>query len=200
MSSSVVNTPTFSRTNMPGWYTRLIYSFNNGNDTAIDCTGDFFSEVDSDFVRGSVEFQRGYWDKSEGRILRMKGCFLYSGDGTQLNMQPRLYSNSGNVSATSNKDTYHTFANGSDRIDCPVFFEIELLCKKSNQFSWSGFYQYEWDGFNGGDPTNVQIAYVPIYNEDTLENVVTTTNDSYLKLEIGPNDIKPIFLTIEEIG
>ena len=198
MPAIVVNTPTFSRTNMPGWYTRLIYSYTNGDGTAIDSTSDFFNAVNPDLARGSVEFRRGYWDKSEGRILRMKGCFLYSGDAVQLDIQPEIWNGLTNVVAISN-NTYNMFADGANRTDCPVFFEIELLCKESNQFSWSGFYQYEWDGFNGGNPNNIEIAYVPIYNEDTL-TLITATNDSYLKLKIGPNDIKPIFLTIEEIG
>ena len=62
-----------------GWHTRMLYSFTAAeNGDSWSGEGEMFSAVaGSDFTKGNNQFPPGYWDMTQGRILRIKGMFYY---------------------------------------------------------------------------------------------------------------------------
>lgn len=200
MPAEIINTQTFNRSKNYGWYTRLLYSYVDADLAYIDASTNFFGAVNSDYARGTWQLPAGYWSKAEGRILRIQGCFLYSGDNTNLNITAIIKdSNGSQVYSAQNRNNDHQFATGENHSDVPVFFELELSHGYGQYFDWSGYYQYEFGNYNSsGD--NTAVVLVPIHGDGSSDTIDTDSYTSDIRLAIGPENIQPVYLTIEELG
>lgn len=202
MPASVANTPTFNRSVLPGWYSRLIYTHVYLDEGYTTVGGNYFTEINPDGAKGTYQFPAGYWQRAEGRILRIQGSFLYSGDASRLNFVVRIVDSGGftsGVESDTNHGNIHDFAAGTAREDVPVFFEIELSHGPTEYFNITGYYQYEYENYNGTGP-NINVVHVPIYIDNSVDSIDSTNNPTTLVLIIQNQAIKPIYLTIEELG
>jgi len=195
MAVYVTSSPTFVRDKVKGWSTRMIFSQTFGETLTI---GDFnyFTIVSSGNCKGSGVLPAGYW--SDGRILRIKGTFLYSGDNDFLNMSSSIEDNLGNrITAYQDDNNDHVFAEGGIQNNVPVNFEINIIHSYEFNFTVEGHYQYEYQSYNSGG-NNINVVHVPI--NPVAGNTVDITTTTTLGLKISPNTVNMVYVTVEELG
>jgi hypothetical protein len=214
-----LSTPTFNQSSKsgaqkPGWYSRLIYSYNyhdNKQPYALD--EDAFGQLASfapENQRGTYIFPAGYLDSINalGRRYRVKGSFLYdtkTNTNQALNFKVGVTGTAGTPFVRNSDGNTHRFAGYNSVVDVPVTFEADIIIVAKESTSWyykvSGFYQYEWQDYaNGG--TNNKDVFVPIHQTDVFSSV-NPANQVKIFMIIGSSancNLIPIYFTIEEIG
>jgi hypothetical protein len=193
--AAITSSPTFNRDNIKGWYTRLIFSQTMMETIDIGGTN-YFEVVSTANCKGGGVLPPNYW--SEGRILRIKGTFLYSSaSAVRLNIRTGINDGSNQIYANQNNGNDHDFANGGTLDNVPVNFEINIIYSNANYFTVEGYYQYEYGSYSTGGP-NINVVHVPITPQSG--NVVDVNSETKIYLIIGPEAVNMIYLTIEELG
>lgn len=216
------STPTFSQSSKggaqkPGWYSRLIYSYNfHDNKQPWPLDDDAFGQIETNVPenrRGTYIFPVGYLNtiNAAGRRYRIKGSFLY---GTKTNIDQYLNFKVGLTSEAStnfvrnNDGNNHKFASFTAVTDVPVTFEADIIIVGATigtpdtwYYKVSGFYQYEWDSYASGGSNNKDV-FVPIHQSDVFSGPLTTQTIK-IYMTIGTPTtcaVIPVYFTIEEIG
>jgi len=194
MPSPLNSTPNFTKDDIQGWNTRLIFSQNLP--TNLDLTSyNYFDEVSPSLTRGTLgRFPRGYW--SEGRILRLKANLTY-GNALELNIDTEISDGTNGLRCRSDDGNIHEFAGGNQPSGVPVNLEITYVKGPGSEFSMSGFYQYEWGSYQSGG-ANSKVIYVPMnYVNDVVIDFAQTTG---IGLVIGNGNVTVNWMTLEELG
>jgi hypothetical protein len=193
--AAINSAPTFNRDSVKGWYTRLIFS-QTMMETIDISSSNYFNVVSAANCKGSGVLPANYW--SEGRILRIKGTFLYSSVApVKLNIRTGIDDGTNQTYADQDNGLDHDFANGEAHDNVPVNFEINIIYSNSNYFTVEGHYQYEYGSYVAGGP-NIDVVHVPITPQSG--NVVDVTSTTNIHLVIGTETVNMIYLTIEELG
>jgi len=218
----ISSTPTFSQssksgTQKPGWYSRLIYSYNFHDDKQpFSLDDDAFGKLENNVPenrRGTYIFPAGYLNtiNAAGRRYRIKGSFLYgtiSNTNQYLNFRVGLTSPTSTEFVRNNDYNNHKFASSNAKTDVPVTFEADIIivgAEGSPTPTWyykvSGFYQYEWDSYVTGGSNNKDV-FVPIHQSDVFSGPLTTqTIKIYMAIGTPTTcELIPVYFTIEEIG
>jgi hypothetical protein len=214
-----LSTPTFNQSSKsgaqkPGWYSRLIYSYNfHNNKQPYALDDDSFGQIEYNAPenrRGSYVFPAGYLDSINafGRRYRVKGSFLYNTKGNigqALNFKVGLTGTAGTPFIRNSDGNTHRFAGYNSVDDVPVTFEADIMIVAKESTSWyykvSGFYQYEWQEYASGG-SNLKDVFVPIHQTDVFSSV-NPANQVKIFMIIGSSgncNLIPIYFTIEEIG
>jgi hypothetical protein len=197
-----------------GWHTRMLYSF-TAPDAGISWNGasDMFSAVaDFPWTKGDNQFPPGYWDRTQGRILRIKGMFYYDTNTTDdiLNVELTFQKAGGGSYISAGQNNYsdnHYFAAETARNMVPVFFEFNLMYRSSDNnpygyFQWAGYYQYEYNSYNS-EGYGSSTVFVPVYNstyQSYTDNIHSNATEILLTVNGSSGDVYPQILTIEELG
>lgn len=136
-----------------------------------------------------------YWH--EGKLIRIKGTFLYSTSTSErLDMIVSITDNINTITAQPNDGNPHDFANGNALVNVPVNFEI-TLCRGEHDFSVSGFYQYEWGSYNSGG-VNQKVVYVPITPK--TDTTLDFTQTTIISLNVVDDRVYMVHCTVEELS
>ena len=216
------STPTFSQSSKsgaqkPGWYSRLIYSYNfHANKQPWPLDDNAFGQIEDNVPenrRGTYIFPVGYLNtiNAAGRRYRIKGSFLY---GTKTNINQYLNFKVGLTSEAStefvrnNDGNSHKFASFNAVTDVPVTFEADIIIVGAEgaptptwYYKVSGFYQYESESYVTGGSNNKDV-FVPIHQSDVFSGPLTTqTIKIYMTIGTPTTcELIPVYFTIEEIG
>lgn len=179
-----------------GWSIRSIFS--QTIPQLIDITStNYFESLLTGSYKGlnKGNLPPNYWH--EGKLIRIKGTFLYSTSTSErLDMIVSITDNINTITAQPNDGNPHDFASGNALVNVPVNFEI-IMCRGEHDFSVSGFYQYEWGSYNSGG-VNSKVVYVPITpNTDTTLDFTQTTT---ISLNVVDDRVNMIHCTVEELS
>ena len=196
-----------------GWHTRMLYSFTAAEPgDSWSGAGEMFSAVaGSDFTKGNNQFPPGYWDMTQGRILRIKGMFYYDTNTTSDTLNITLtYQQTGGsnlIEAYQNNATEnHYFAAETAKNMVPVFFEFNLIYRLNDNpyghFQWAGYYQYDFVSYDSQGFGN-ENAFVPVYNptyQIYSDDIREQETEILLTVDGANGTVYPQILTIEELG
>lgn len=194
----MITTPDFNKNDIQGWNTRLIFSQNIPSNVDLTSHHNYFTNISAAYTRGTLgAFPENYW--SQGRMLRLKASFNYTGiGGSKLDINAGLDDGTNAIFGVSDNGNAHNFAGGNPLTNVPINLEITFSRSGTdNGFTISGFYQYEWGSYDsGGD--NTKVIYVPINN--VYDTILDFTQPTQMILYVEDQSIEVFWLTIEELG
>lgn len=207
MALPINSSRNFNQSGIEGWHTRMLL-LNSGYTSATGTDTYLFNEYaqgqgKGTFTKGNNTFPPGYWVESEGRVVRVKGSFLFSCDGTTdpFNIAT-IFSDIGSTytfTAQQNDNNNHQFASGQNKTNVPVFFEFNLCHSQTGYFTWAGYYKYEFENYStGGD--NTTKAFVPVVKTNTAWGGNLVTDTTKIEVLITAGNLLLQYITIEELG
>lgn len=191
----IISTPTFTKSDLIGWDTRLIFSQNYPYQMDLNSTN-YFDAIPNSYVRGTLgSYPINYW--SEARVLRLKAGLMYDGSGSKLDIQAWLNDGTTSIKCSQNNGNSHDFAQGNTVTNVPINLEITFVRGgNGSDLSISGFYQYEWGSYDVGGANN-RVVYVPMtYASGTLD----FTQPTQIIIYVNNQPITFLWMTIEELG
>jgi hypothetical protein len=191
---SIISTPTFTKSDLIGWDTRLIFSQNYPEQMDLNATN-YFNAIPTNYVRGALgSYPINYW--SDARVVRLKAGLMYDGSGSKLDIGVWLNDGSNTVKCNQNGGNSHDFAQGNTVTKVPINLEVTLVRGGVSDVSISGFYQYEWQSYASGGPNN-RVVYVPMtYAFGNLD----FTQPTQMIIYVGNEPITFLWMTMEELG
>lgn len=209
MANVITNPTTFNQSAEPGWYTRMLFSNCGSTDSGQYANPlslfEYYKEGASGglYSKGNNIFPAGYWVGTEGRVIRLKGCFLFSGQYNLYFDVKTMFSDIGTLYpfvAYPNDNNHHYFANEQTKNDVPVFFEFNLIHGQSGYFTWTGYYKYEFLDYDNGGANKVK-AFVPVVKQSTaFQTGVWDTTETFVEIQVSQGYVQLQYMTMEEIG
>ncbi len=190
----IISTPTFTKSDLIGWDTRLIFSQNYPEQMDLNATN-YFDAIPINYVKGALgSYPINYW--SDARVVRLKAGLIYSGNGSKLDIQVWLNDGANSVKCKQNNGNSHDFAGGNAVSDVPINLEVTLVRGGGSDVSISGFYQYEWGSYTTGG-SNSKVVYIPMtYQLGSLD----FTQPTQMIIYVGNEPITFLWMTMEELG